>query len=327
MTHPERNAGASLNGRDGRHQGDEIVGQSPLILAAKSLARHVAPMNIPVLIVGETGTGKELLASYIHEHSGRDGHFIDVDCGAIPEELVESLLFGHQRGAFTGAVADTTGLLVQADGGSLFLDELASLPLSGQAKLLRVLETGRVRSIGASATRTTSFRVIATAQQSLGDKVREGAFRNDLLQRVAGLVIEVPSLAARQDDIPILATHFAACAELRLTHDATAFLIEQPWPGNVRQLKSAIARGALFQTDGQIDLSAVRQAVATGPRLVVDEAASQPGSRMSLAALCRHHEGDVDRIAEAMGVSRATAYRRLASEGLSLRAFRAEPAG
>jgi DNA-binding NtrC family response regulator len=302
---------------------DAIVGQSAPLIAAKVLARQVAPIQIPVLIMGETGTGKELLANYIHEHSGCRGHLIEVDCGALPEDLTESLLFGHQKGAFTGAVSDTPGLLLQARGGSLLLDELANLPRTGQAKLLRVLETGEVRRVGASTSRAVSFRLIATAQPSLADHVRAGAFRQDLLQRVAGMVIELPSLGQRLDDVPLLASHFAARRTFGITDDAIDFLMEQEWPGNVRQLRWTVTRGGLFESDGWIDRNAIKRAIATGPRLVVPETGqARRTSAVALASVCRHHAGDPDRIAEVLGVSRSTLYRRLKDEGLSLRKFR-----
>jgi len=304
-----------------------IIGESPELIAAMALAREVAEMDIPVLILGETGTGKELLASYIHGHSERPGHLVDVDCGAIPEDLIESLLFGHVRGAFTGAVKHARGLLAEADGGSLLLDELANLPLMGQSKLLRVLETGEVRRVGGRRSRSVDFRIIATAQGSLAARVRSGHFRADLLQRVAGVVIELPNLAARVHDIALLADHFAGRRDLRVTQDAKDFLSDQEWPGNVRQLKWTITRGVLFERgDGWIDRKAVESALQTGPRLILRDPDSGRGDSgvgpASLLAVCRQFEGDPDLIARALGIGRSTLYRRLKEEGLALRRFR-----
>lgn len=306
-----------------------IVGEAPELVAATTLARRVAPMDIPVLIVGETGTGKELLANFIHGHSERAGPLVDVDCGAIPSDLMEALLFGHARGAFTGAIRQAKGLLVAADGGTLLLDEMANLPLAGQAKLLRVLESGRVRQVGGSDSRQVDFRIVATAQGALGGSVRSGGFRQDLFQRVAGVVIELPSLAARNSDIPLLADHFAALRKLQLTEDGKDFLREQAWPGNVRQLKWTITRSGLFaQGDGSVDRAALERALETGPGLVLRRAGDHTnghGTSHTLAALCRRHAGDVDRIAEDLGIGRSTLYRRVKRAGIDLGRFRSKP--
>lgn len=318
--------GARPGQRPGRTGAEEnsIIGESAGLLSAKALARRVATDDIPVLILGETGTGKELLANYIHDRSERSGYLVDVDCGALPEELVESLLFGHKRGAFTGAVNHAKGLLVEADGGSLFLDELANLSLSGQAKLLRVLESGEVRRVGGSRARAVNFRVIATAQGSLAQRVRAEEFRQDLLQRIAGVVIELPTLAARIDDIPLLADHFALRKGLQVTTGGKDYLQDQDWPGNIRQLKWTISRGGLFHTDGWIDRNAVQRALETGPKLIIpsNERDDDRPTTTSLIAVCRHHRGNADRIAETLGIGRSTLYRRLRAEGLSLRQFR-----
>lgn len=302
---------------------DVIVGGDPRILAAKDLARRVARTSVPVLIVGETGTGKELLAHYIHGHSGRPGHLVDVDCGALPDDLIEGLLFGHRRGAFTGAVNHSRGLIAEADQGTLLLDELSSMPIRGQAKLLRVLETGRVRRVGDARAREVTFRVVATAQRSLSRQVAEGLFRADLAQRVAGVVIELPSLAQRVDDVPALVAHFAGLRGLTVEKTAVDFLASQPWPGNVRQLKWTITRCGFFAEDGAVGLSAVQGALETGLSVLTQPPSAHPGSSArELVSLCRKYRGDGDRIAEAMGVGRATMYRRLREHGLSLRRFR-----
>ncbi|MEM7417913.1 MAG: sigma 54-interacting transcriptional regulator [Gemmatimonadota bacterium] len=302
---------------------DPLIGTSSKLLAAKELARTIARTEIPVLILGDTGTGKELLAQYIHDRSGRRGHLVDVDCGALPDDLMEALLFGHKRGAFTGAVANARGLIVEAHNGTLFLDELGSLRERGQAKLLRVLETGEVRRVGEAQSRRVDFRVVATAQESIAGRIQSGAFREDLVQRVAGVVIRLPSLADRVEDIPLLAKSFAERKGAQITPDATAFLAEQRWPGNVRQLKWTVSRCALFAPGGRIDTAAVRAAMESGPRSfgssVVD---ASEESVAELKAMCRHHRGDADRIAESMGIGRSTLYRRLKDAGLSLRTFK-----
>lgn len=300
---------------------DAIIGQSPSLLAAIDLARRVSGTDIPVLVLGETGTGKELIAELIHRVSPREGPLVDVDCGAIPDDLMESLLFGHARGAFTGAVATRPGLIEQAAGGSLLLDELSNLPQRGQSRLLRVLDTGRVRRVGSSRSKAVDFRVLATAQPSLIDAVSGGGFREDLVQRVAGVVIELPPLSKRTADIPLLAQSFAGRRGFEISEAACSLLMEQPWPGNIRQLKWTMARTGFFSTDGVADVRAVRQALSTGAHVLSHE--DSEDETAVLAALCRRYSGDPSAIAEALGVARATLYRRLRGAGLSLREFQA----
>src|SRR5206468_4996239 len=169
-----------------------IVGRSEAIERARQLVARYAPTRLPILIIGPTGSGKDLVAREIHRQSLRPGKLTDVNCGALPREMAESLLFGHRRGAFTGAVEATTGYVSVADRGTLFLDELGSLPLEVQAKLLRVLETGEVHVLGSDVSRATDLRVVAAAQDTLADGMRVGRFRRDLFQRLAGVAIKLP---------------------------------------------------------------------------------------------------------------------------------------
>jgi DNA-binding NtrC family response regulator len=316
--------GIRRGSRTQSHLPVSIVGSSPGLLAAVELATRVAPTNMPVLIVGETGTGKELLAQLIHELSGRDGLLVPIDCGTLPEELVESLLFGHRRGAFTGAFEHVRGLIAEADHGTLFLDELGSLSARGQAKLLRVLETGAVRRVGDVRSRIVGFRLVATAQPALSRMLVDGHFRDDLVQRVAGVVIELPALRERGEDVLLLARHFAEAEGLVLEEEAAAMLATRDWRGNVRELKSMVLRSALFATGQTIDRRAVAIAVQVGLAGLgnggagVDETAGVA----ALSAICRRCGGDPDLVAQALGTSRSGMYRRLKRAGLRLETFR-----
>jgi two-component system response regulator PilR (NtrC family) len=221
--------------------------------------KKVARSQAPVFICGESGTGKELVARQIHAHSGRaGGPFIPVNCGAIPAELIESELFGHKKGAFTGANAAHLGLFRAAEGGSLFLDEVAELPLGLQVKLLRAIQERKVRPVGESAEVPIDIRIISASHQDLNAAVREGRFRHDLFYRLNVIELRVPPLRARLDDLPALSTHILhkLCAreqraQVALTPDALAWLAEQPFEGNVRELENRLER-ALALTDGLV---------------------------------------------------------------------------
>jgi DNA-binding NtrC family response regulator len=307
----------------GRGTALPIVGRSPALLAALDTARRLAATSLPILIVGETGTGKELIARYVHQASGRQGPLVDVDCGALPDDLMEALLFGHRRGAFTGAVDHHEGIIENADGGTLFLDELGSLPLRGQAKLLRVLETGEIRRVGATRTRSVDVRVVSTMQEDASKLLADGLFRPDLMQRVAGAVIRVPPLSERPDDVVPLARHFSASSNRRLEPDAEALLCDRPWPGNVRELRWTIERAALFAVDGGIGSAAVAEALEIGPGMLLGEQSAPRNGRITeLRAACRRYRGDADRVAAALGIGRSTLYRWLREARLELRTFK-----
>ncbi len=300
-----------------------IVGRSPALLAALDTARRLAATSLPILIVGETGTGKELIARYIHQASGRAGPLVDVDCGALPDDLIEALLFGHRRGAFTGALEHHEGIIENADGGTLFLDELGSLPLRGQAKLLRVLETGEIRRVGATRARSVDVRVVSTMQEDASKRLADGLFRADLMQRVAGAVIRVPPLSERPEDVIPLARHFSACTRRRLEPDAEALLFDRSWPGNVRELRWTIERAALFAVDGGIGPTAVTEALEIGPGTLFGEEPAPGSARVTeLRAACRRYGGDADRVAVALGIGRSTLYRWLKEARLELRTFK-----
>ena len=234
-----------------------IVAASPAMMAVLELIERAAEFKTTVLLTGESGTGKEVLARAIHAQSARRGQaFVAVNCGAIPEALLESELFGHAKGAFTGADRARRGLFSEADGGTLFLDEIGELPLPLQVKLLRVLQEEEVRPVGESKPRTVDVRVLAATARELSREVAEGRFREDLLYRLDVVRVTVPPLRERREDVPLLVDHFLAQLRTSLgkpvrgvADDALAKLVAYPWPGNVRELENVIER-AMILTDG-----------------------------------------------------------------------------
>ncbi len=230
-----------------------LIVESAAMRRALDLVARVAEHNTTVLITGESGTGKEVVARAIHRASPRASKaFVGINCAAIPESLLESELFGHVRGAFTGASSDKTGLFESANGGTILLDEIGELPLGLQAKLLRVLQESEIRRVGDQKTRRVDARVLAATARDLEAEVRSGRFREDLYYRINVVVIELPPLRERENDIAPLARHFVARLAQRfgrplsLSEDALAWLEQQPWPGNVRELENAIERAAVL---------------------------------------------------------------------------------
>lgn len=232
-----------------------IVGNAPALLEAVGRALRVAPIDLSVLIIGESGSGKEFFPQIIHGNGARKhARYIAVNCGAIPEGTIDSELFGHEKGAFTGAVASRKGYFEEADGGTIFLDEVAELPLTTQARLLRVLESGEFLKVGSSTVQKTNIRVVAATNVDMAKAVAEGRFRQDLYYRLSTVQINVPPLRERGHDIELLARKFAvdfaerySTPELRLSPDALNLLLAYRWPGNVRQLKNVIEQLALFE--------------------------------------------------------------------------------
>jgi two-component system response regulator AtoC len=250
---------ASLQAELSRWTDREVVAESPAMRRVMELASRVAPHSTTVLITGESGTGKEVIARAIHRMSPRSGRrFVAINCAAIPENLLESELFGHARGAFTGATADKPGLFEEADGGTLLLDEIGELPPALQAKLLRVLEEGEIRRVGEAKNRKVDVRVLAATARNLEADVRQGRFREDLYYRINVMRIHLPPLRQRPEDIEALARLFLQRAGersgrvLTLTPAAMAALKAHPWPGNVRELENAVERAAVLSPDGRI---------------------------------------------------------------------------
>ena len=243
-----------------------IIGESPALIAAIGRALRVAPIDLSVLIIGESGSGKEVFPKIIHSNSPRRHQkYIAVNCGAIPEGTIDSELFGHVKGSFTGAISDHKGYFEEADGGVIFLDEVGEMPLSTQARLLRVLENGEYLRVGDSTVRKTNIRVVAATNRDMEQAVKEGRFREDLYYRLSTVQINVPPLRERGRDIVLLARKFMRnfmdanrTAEVSLTEDANQMLMAYHWPGNVRQLKSVVEQVALFES-GTIDADVLRQ--------------------------------------------------------------------
>jgi transcriptional regulator with GAF, ATPase, and Fis domain len=242
---------------------DSVVGEETGLRAVMERVDLVAPLDVPVLILGETGSGKEVVARAIHTRSRRaDGPFIRVNCGAIPPELVDSELFGHERGSFTGAVGTRKGWFERADGGTLLLDEMAELPLPAQVRLLRVLQDGGFQRVGGQRQLTVDVRVVAATHRDLKALVGKGLFREDLWYRVAVFPIRIPPLRERRGDIAALAAHFALRAAKRLgatalvpSPDDIEMLVAYPWPGNARELAAVIERAAILGNGQRLDLA------------------------------------------------------------------------
>ena len=233
------------------YRGDiELVGRSHAFIEVMKQVGRVAPTNLPVLLSGESGTGKELVASTIHQRSGRgDRTFVAVNCGAIPAELIEAELFGHVKGSFTGADRDRRGLWEEADGGTVFLDEITETNLSFQVKLLRVLQQGEIRRVGSNQTQKVNVRVIAASNRDVESEVKAGRFRNDLYYRLNAVSLTLPPLRERREDIPPLAQTFAGrvfslSPSVRFGPDALKLLQRYDWPGNIRELENAVVRAA-----------------------------------------------------------------------------------
>jgi len=292
-----------------------LIGVSEAIATAKSRLERFARTELPILLMGPTGTGKEVVARHVHAMSGRRGRLVDVNCGALPRDMIESLLFGHRRGAFTGAVERSTGLIVSAHEGTLFLDELTSLPPEGQAKLLRVLETGELTVLGSTVKTAVDFRLVAAVQDDILERVENQQFRRDLFHRLEGLIIQLPPLRCRPEDVEPLARFFAGQKGYVVHHDAVHLLRCLDWPGNVRQLRSVVERACILSDEHFIGTRHVSEALegTIGIRRLPPLA-----ERDRLVQTCSSLGNDVSKIAAALGISRATLYRRLKDCGIRL---------
>jgi two-component system response regulator GlrR len=298
----------------------EIVTRSPRMEELLAKAGLVAGGDAAVLITGESGTGKELLARAIHRASRRaKGPFVAVNCGAIPENLLESELFGFVKGAFTGALHDHAGLLAEAAGGTLLLDEIGDMPLALQVKLLRVLQEREVRPLGATRGRPIDVRVISATHRNLATEMSEGRFREDLYYRLNVVSLELPPLADRREDIPLLAAHFLRRLAERykrpvpsLAPDAMALLISAPWPGNVRQLLNLIEQAVALTTTGVVPASLVQSALREdASALTPFEEARKTFERDYLVRLLKITGGNVTQAAAMAKRNRTEFYKLL----------------
>jgi DNA-binding NtrC family response regulator len=291
-----------------------IVFASDAMERAVELACRVARAQVPVLITGPNGAGKERIAQIVHANSAvHDGPFVAVNCGAIPSELIEAELFGAEAGAFTGALKARVGRFELADGGTLFLDEIGNLPLAGQVKLLRVLETGQFEALGSSRTRTSRVRILSATNADLPALIQAGTFREDLYYRLNVIEIALPPLTERRADILPLARHFLG-DELLLSDEAAAALLAHDWHGNVRELRNSIERARLMARDGIVsaaDLNLPAAQRATPEADAARGSAEIPITREALETSLREAGGNVSRAAQSLGLSRQALYRRL----------------
>jgi transcriptional regulator with PAS, ATPase and Fis domain len=321
---------AVVRSASARPSGDGLVGRSPAFNLALSSLQRVAPSMLPVLLLGESGTGKELFARAVHEGSVRaSGPFVVVDCSGLTETLFESELFGHEKGAFTGATARKPGLVETAQGGTLFLDEIGDVPLGMQVKLLRLIESGTYRRVGSIETLHANFRLVAATHKWLDQMMVDGTFRTDLYYRISAFPIPLPALRERGDDIALLVHSFlqrTGAGQRHLTIEPQALLQLQlhAWPGNIRELRNVLERARLFADDGVIrsahllpapgqTLSALSALPAPQPLSLhsAPTTAVSPAAMASGIALADTFAGSRSELARALGISERTLYRRL----------------
>jgi two-component system nitrogen regulation response regulator NtrX len=310
----------------------EIIGRSAAMTGLREEIAVAAPTNGRVLISGENGSGKELVARAIHARSARRAHpFVEVNCAAIPEELIESELFGHEKGAFTGALARRRGRFELADGGTLFLDEIGDMSLKTQAKVLRALEEQSFERVGGAETVKVDVRVIAACNRDVETLIREGRFRDDLFYRLNVIPIEVPPLRARKDDIPLLVDHFIAifCAEngkrvKTVSGEALAYFLNYDWPGNVRELRNMVERLVIMAPRDVIGPDDLPPPLRR--KDLVTEAAEKERSlkeardsfeRAYILAELRAHDWNMTRTAERLGIERSHLYRKIKTYGIT----------
>jgi DNA-binding NtrC family response regulator len=315
-----------------RVQATPLIGVSSMMEEVRDFVRTVAPTDETVLVFGETGTGKEVVARQIHAQSPRhDRPFVAMNAACVPRELFESELFGHKRGAFTGAQHDRLGLFREADGGTLFIDELAELPLESQAKLLRAIETKSIRPVGESGEVDVDVRIVAATNRDLREETQAGRFREDLYFRLQVFPVLLRPLRERPEDIEPLTAHLLARlgkTDLELPAEALAALREYDWPGNVRELLNVLRRSSLFAISETIDADLIRRMIAASVFGNARESTPPPppvdGTRASLAEVEREHiervlqdmEGNITRAAAALGIDRRTLQRKLRSYDL-----------
>src|SRR6266566_2564806 len=330
---PER---LSLRSRSNRDSDIDLIGRSHAFIEVMKQVGRVAATNLPVLLTGESGTGKELVASTLHRRSGRaDKTFVAVNCGAIPAELIEAELFGHVKGSFTGADRDRRGLWQEADGGTVFLDEITETTPSFQVKLLRVLQQREIRRVGSNQTRRIDVRVIAASNREVDEEVKAGRFRNDLFYRLNAVSIMLPPLRERREDIPPLAQAFAdrvysLSPAVRFSPEAVVLLDQYPWPGNIRELENAVVRAAAM-CDGTIRVQDLPERIrnyreahlaqdepdqqAVGPAEEPDEPEDWPllsaVEGRYVARVLVHTSGNKQAAARVLGVDRKTLDRMI----------------
>jgi len=321
---------------EGKYRFENIVSESPSMQSICEVIQRVAPTDVTILIVGESGTGKEIVARAIHANSRRKGKpFVAINCAAIPEALLESELFGHVKGAFTGASGNKEGLFETANGGTLFLDEIASMPLALQGKLLRALQEREIRRVGGTANVAVDVRVLAASNANLEERVKSETFRQDLYYRLAVIPIEIPPLRSRTEDIIPLAQHFLRLETAahggtvpKLTRETADALLRYPWPGNVRELENAVRHALTFADGNEITPALLPARIAGTPAqaAAAESAATDKEDQFrnqSLRSFLRNREkeymeyvlansnGDKEKAAKTLQISMATLYRKM----------------
>ncbi|HUU59347.1 MAG TPA: sigma-54 dependent transcriptional regulator [Phycisphaerae bacterium] len=310
---------------------ENFVGHSPAVLRILDTVRRVAPTDLPVLILGESGTGKDLLASAIHANSRRSaGRFVAINCAGLSETLLEDELFGHVKGAFTGAASDRPGRFEYADGGTLFLDELGDMPLPMQAKLLRVLENGEVVRVGSNDPIRVDVRILSATNTDLADRVKQKKFREDLYFRVKGVTLEVPPLRERREDIPVLIDYFirqvneAHGTKVKsVTADARRVLMAYAWPGNIRQLRNVVENMVVLAAGDRVGVEDLPVEIHRPP----DEAASAQFKQLAGISIeeaekelirntLQMVQGNREQAASILGIGERTLYRKIKEYGL-----------
>ncbi|MEQ9310329.1 MAG: sigma-54 dependent transcriptional regulator [Balneolaceae bacterium] len=309
----------------------EIIGESKAISRIKGMIEKVAPSQSRVLITGENGTGKELVATWIHEKSKRSsGPFVEVNCAAIPSELIESELFGHEKGAFTGANEQRIGKFEQADGGTLFLDEIGDMPLGAQAKVLRALQESKITRVGGNKSILVDVRILAATNKNLEEEISEGNFREDLFHRISVIPIKVPALRERKDDIPVIAeaclkklkSNDISFSSVSFSKEGLEALKEREWTGNVRELQNAIERLGILSPKDLIDKDAIESVLQSKKRKTnsLEKIASETenfqdfketSERLFLVKQLEKYDWNISQTAEAVGIQRSHIYNKM----------------
>jgi len=322
----------------------ELTGNSELIKDLKELISIVAPTNAWILIMGENGTGKELVARSIHKQSKRSQNpFVEVNCAAIPEELIESELFGHEKGAFTGATEKKRGKFELANEGTIFLDEVADMSLKAQAKILRILQEKKCERVGGSKVIGTDVRVLVATNKDLEHEMEEGRFRQDLYYRLNVIPLRIPSLRDRKEDIPLLVNHFLKEISLKegmgkktIADDALAILMEHDWPGNVRELKNIVDRLVIMTPSDVITGDDTPFLMKESQELKLDDSYLFPSSfktakmefeKRFIARKLQENNGNVSKTAELIGLERSNLHKKIKGYGLEVKTVRDQESG
>ncbi len=332
-----RQPAESSPGQDEQGPETSIIGRTPKMLEVYRAVARVAPTDVSVLILGASGTGKELIARAIHDHSSRAKMpFVPVNCGALPENILETELFGHEKGAFTGADASRPGLFEAAHGGTLFLDEISETKPSFQVNLLRAVQEQQIRRVGSHKYTPVNVRILAASNRDLAKMIAAGQFREDLYYRLSVVEIKLPSLEERREDIPLLVQHFLKRSNLKnkrtvkMTDDAVKVLTAASWPGNVRELENLVERLAIFCTSGEIGVKDVESerrvhtnGAAAGPDSAVESARTlEDMERQHIVRVLQENAGNKSKAARALGIERKTLYQKARRLGIDLQVER-----